>query len=882
MGGKEGRQAMARGKKQKPATGAFVGGSLSSREFVSQARRSFAGLKEGLFSSCPPSRRGRAFVRSYTRLVDTMVGVAFQRAMQENDARLNKVPIAVLGMGGYGRAELAPYSDVDILVVCRRRTALAKRVAGSFIRLLWDVGFELGHSVQSLVESEGVLGRNMDTRTALIESRWICGSARIARAMASQVARMRKGDREAFLRRKVRDAVVRHRKYGESFQLIQPNVKLSPGGLRDFQTLLWLGMAVGGAKGLHALRTKGLLMAGEIGVLEEAYDFLIKTRVALHLATQSKEDQLTVRMQRVLAEQLGYGSSGDHMGVELFMRDYYRHTRTVFHIVRDIIEELDQGKDVGVLLGRKRAGRDGNVLPVRLDKRKLQREPLYVFFRQKSDGRRLSRATRRRLEEALHGHLRGAGITVRMRRGFARLIEDDSNLSVVLRTMHETGFLSRIIPEYEHLTCLKRYDLYHHYTADEHSFRVVENLEILGRAGRGSHNPLARLYSEIGEKRVILLTALLHDIGKIKGRGHARKGARLAGAILKRMGVDGGEAEKVAFLIEQHLIMSHFSQRRDPTEMGTLRSFCDRVGNRTNLKHLCLLTYADLKATSPVVWTRWKRTLLLDLYLRAHQFIAQKEKRPEAVYKTRKQGLLRAFPPGGERRRARAHLDLLPGRYLLTTRPSQLKRHLELIDRLDGRKGAVHLQRGKASAEVTFCTFDKPYRLSQLCGILTINDFNILFAHAFTRSDGRVIDTFQVEDLTGSIPIDRRRSEKLEGDLEAVLTGRMDIEREFQEHVARWRRRKVTSIPVDMRVEFDNDLSADFTIIDIYAADEPGLLYRVARVLSSEGLTIHRARISTEANRAIDAFYVRGRGGGKVRSAAKMRRIREKLRKEIG
>ncbi|UCH84992.1 MAG: HD domain-containing protein [Candidatus Latescibacterota bacterium] len=681
--------------------------------------------------------------------------------------------------------------------------------------------------------------------------------------------------------RKIRDATTRHQKYGNSYQLVEPNVKLSPGGLRDFQTLVWLGMVSNGDTGLAALRRRRLLLQGETEALERAYNFLLSVRVELHICSRSKQDQLTVRTQKLITDRLGYRDKGGHLAVELLMKDYYDHTRTIARITRDIIEELDFGANISPLIGRRKPRKNKNRLTLRINRRKIKESPLYVFAKQKEIGLKLDRAVRRRLCEVLRTELKGRTERNRMRRDFRTLLSDGKNLTLVLRAMHETGFLGVVIPEYNSLTSLKRYDLYHHYTVDEHSFQVIQNLEELIDTRSRQNQTFARIYSEVADKEVLFLSALLHDIGKIEGRGHAKKGAALAQKILKRLGAKPAQIRMVSYLIEIHLIMSHFSQRRDPTDIGMLQSFCSRVRSRPNLKLLCLLTYADLKATSPHAWTEWKRTLLWGLYLRAYLFMAKKEKKPEAVYKARKRAILSGFKPGPDRARALAHLDLLPGRYLLTMKRSQVRRHLALIDALEGKRAAVDRKQLRLATEISFCTHDKPYRLSQLCGVLTLNDLNILFANAFTRSDGIVVDVFDVVDISGTTPIDEARIEKIRTDLDSILSGRLDLTVALDRHVAKWQRAQRTKIPIPLKVEFHNDISGEVTIADIFAADQPGLLFKITRALSDEGLTIHRARISTEAQRAIDSFDLQDKRGKKITSVARLKRIRSRLEREL-
>ncbi len=854
--------------------------TTSREQFVAETKAYFALITKPVLDLRTPKTGGREFVANYTRMVDTIVGLLFQRAAEDNAHRADDTDIAVIAMGGYGRAELAPYSDVDILIACGKKTALVEGIAGAFIRLMWDCGFELGHAVESLVEADAALTRDMDTKTALIESRWVCGSKRVAKALEKKIARIRKSDREEYLRRKIDDALARREKFGNSFQLIEPNVKLSPGGLRDYQTLVWLGLVGRAPHGLQALRQKGLLLRGERRELDDAYDFLLRVRVEMHAATRSKQDQLTVGEQKDLAKTLGFAPKGDHLAVEFFMREYYRHTRTVARITEDCIDALGRGADLGMLLGQGRLKKDASKLDLPLRLPTLRKNPLAVFEKQKASGQKLSRALRRRLEHVVEDELNAAAIVERMRRAFPSFLDGDRNVDLVVRSLHETRFLMKIIPEYDQLTCLKRYDLYHHYTVDEHSFKVLENLVVLGRGDASANDPLVRLYSELPEKRVLFLAALLHDVGKIEGRGHAKKGAVLSRTILKRMAIPQHEIDIISDLIENHLLMSHFSQRRDPTDLGTITAFCDRVGNRTRLKNLCLLTYADYRATSPLVWNEWKRTLLWELYVRAYDFMARREKQPEDVYRQHKEHLLEAFPQGDARRRALSHLDLLPGGYLLTMTAEMVRDHIRMIECLDGEPVVVSHRFVGATHEITFCTNDKPFRLSELCGVLAINDFTILNAFAFTRRDGKVIDVFVVE------PVDRGealapaetllRVEHIRTNLVSVFRGKLDLEAATKKHAHRWRRVAMSGIPVATQVTFENDVSEEFTIIDVFAHDRPGLLYTITRTLSQRGLTIARAKISTEATRAIDSFYVRC-GEGKLVAPERLKELRETL-----
>jgi [protein-PII] uridylyltransferase len=402
--------------------------------------------------------------------------------------------------------------------------------------------------------------------------------------------------------------------------------------------------------------------------------------------------------------------------VETFMREYYRHTRAIYRITSDCIEALGAGKSLGVLLGQGTVKRDGSKLNMALRPAMLREKPLYVFEKQKATGQKLDRALRRRLEQAQE-ELSAASVVQRMRHAFPLLLDDDRHVALVVRSLHETRFLMRIIPEYGQLTCLKRYDLYHHFTVDEHSFKVLEYLAALGSADAAARDAVAsegsetkpsdalvRLYSELPEKRVLFLAALLHDVGKIEGHDHAVRGAILSRTILERMGLPPEEIEFVCFLIENHLVMSHFSQRRDPSDIGTIAVFCDRARTRQRLKYLCLLTYADYRATSPLVWNEWKQTLLWELYVRAYDFMARREKQPREVYRLHKEQLLESFTEGEPRRRALEHLDMLPGGYLLTMSADMVRDHIGMIASLDGEPVVVSHRFAGSAHEITFCT----------------------------------------------------------------------------------------------------------------------------------------------------------------------------------
>jgi len=465
-----------------------------------------------------------------------------------------------------------------------------------------------------------------------------------------------------------------------------------------------------------------------------------------------------------------------------------------------------------------------------------------------------------------------------MRESFIELVEMPGKKAPVIRSMHELGALRHIFPPFDKLTCLKKYDLYHQYTADEHSLQAVANLEELASSEGGL---LARIHDEIAEKTELLLATVLHDIGKPSARGHARSGARMADELLRAFPISPRSRSLVAFLVKNHLLLSHFSQRRDMEDRDTGLQFVKRVKNHPNLKLLYLLTYADLKATGPSVWTGWKENLLEDLYFKASRMLADKSESGAAyreILEKRHEKMLELCGTDEERAAMEVHLANLPERYAMVVTPAQATAHIAMVERLRGRSAIVEIRRLQHSIEITVCTRDRPFRLSQLCGVVTINDLNILGAFAFTRKDGIVIDLFHCMGVEARLALPGEAAEKIERDFTGVLGGEIDLERSYAAHVERWKWRTAKGARVPTVVEFENDLSRESTIIDLTARDRPGLLYRVTRILSEEGLDIQSAQITTRGEMAADSFYVRTAGGKKLADAGAMRSVRLKLK----
>lgn len=819
--------------------------------------------------------------RAVSAAVETVVCHLYDTLREWMAGRLRREP-AVIALGGFGRRELSPRSDVDLLFLWDKRPGPAGTAfAGYLVRMLWDAGLELGHSVRTLAELRAALARDTDLKTAILDARWIAGEPALRETLPALKAEIRGRESGSLLEAKLEETRRRWRKFGWSYHLIEPNVKESPGGLRDHQAIRWVGMVLPWDGTLEGLYRLAIIDRHEIGEVQRAFDFLLRVRAELHFVMQTDWNVLTLDMQRQAARGLGYADGGGLLAVERFMRDYYSKARVIHALLERLLEETQGKGNLRIIDGSlyRRVGTRGlGRLELRLSRARMREDPLFAFKEMLAGGTPFSPRMERRMRDAFRAPRLPADRLRRMRASFLELLEMPGKKAPVIRAMHELGVLRHLFPPFERLTCLKKYDLYHQYTADEHSLQALGNLDELAGLQGGL---LARIHDEVAERTELALATLLHDIGKPSARGHARSGARMTEELLRSFPLSARARSLVSFLVREHLLLSHFSQRRDMEDRETGLQFVKKVRSHRHLKLLYLLTYADLKATGPSVWTGWKENLLEDLYFKASRMLAD---RPEsaasyrAVLARRTEKILELCETDDERAAVEVHLANLPDRYAMLAPPAQVKAHVAMVGRLRGRTCVVEARRLHHSIEITVCAHDRPYRLSQLCGVITINDLNILGAYAFTRGDGIVVDIFHCTGAGGSLSLSSEAAEKLDRDFVAALGGSMDLERAFAAHVERWKWRASSGVPVATTVEFENDLSRESTIIDLSARDRPGLLYRVTRALSGEGLDIQSAQITTRGDTAADSFYVRTADGGKLGDPAAMRRVRQRLR----
>ncbi|MDP6777023.1 MAG: [protein-PII] uridylyltransferase [Candidatus Latescibacteria bacterium] len=837
---------------------------------------------------------GSEVVAALTQRADRLVALLYEEAL--TDAQSAPAPeCTVLALGGYGRCALNPKSDIDLMFLLPE-AGDPHPVARFVLRSLWDLGLDVGYSTRTVSDCLQAARDDTDSLTSMLESRVIVGNRALAQQLDEALAQRFFGETsEGFVASKIEERRLRQARAGLSVQILEPNVKESTGGLRDLHTVGWLLRALRGLPHPEGLLDDRLLNRRNYHRYVRAQDFLWRIRNELHFSAGRANDVLEHDLQPAVAVGLGYRDGEAEMAVERFMRDYYRHARDVKHLTDLVCEQLHTAASPtgrGTASGGRQTLGDGAVLRggrLGLPRRRKTffiddpHRLLSLFLDAQQIGVPLSEAARSAIQDNVHLIDEAFLTSPRAARIFLEILDGREGVAVALHTMHRLGVLGAYIPEFDGIDCLVQYSRYHIYTADEHTLIAIGNLERL-RTGEGSRPGsahLAEVLNQVPRRRLLYLAVLLHDMGKADRAGdHTLVGARMAKDVLRRLGLPENQGEAVQFLVRNHLIMSHVSQRRDLDDRAMLREFAGRFSHPDVLRMLYLMTYADLTALTPTAWNAWKAHLLRELYDKSFSILATGDLPGEDRRNETNQQIVDVLEGRVARHALEEHLGNLPARYAEMTDPEDVATHLSLVERLAHAPVALGVSRTRMFSEVTICTRDKPYRLSEICGVLATADVNIFGAQAYTRTDGVVIDTFQVTDLDGSPDIAQDRCDRIEDRLTQVFQEAISVDEFFARHSRRWARRRRPTIGIPGEVHFENGVSERYTVIDVFAQDAVGLLYQITRALSDLGLNIYAARISTQADKAVDSFYVT-REGHKIEDPEQQERVRREILERV-
>jgi len=843
---------------------------------------------------------GETVVLNLTAMVDTLIRKLFRSIVRDvvHSGR-GRERLTLIAIGGYGRGELNPYSDIDLMFLYSGKDqARVEDIAQKLLYFLWDMKLDVGYSVRTLQDCVEMAAADLTVRTALLDARVLAGSRILFRdfekVMLTQILTKRSDN---FIREKVAELRKRREKYGSSVYLLEPNVKESEGGLRDLHAALWVAKIKYKVANPRELIVKGVMTEEELAAYHEALSYLWRIRNELHFFSGRKNDQLTFEAQARLAAFLGYQDNGRTLAVEEFMRDYYLHATKVEHISSSLIAASTRREEGALkILGyfiRRHVGEGFYIIKGELvipDESVIDKEParlMKIFEYAQKHGVVISVAAKSLIRRSLHLVNDKFRRNKDVNQSFFAILRSDKDVSETLRLMHHLEFLNRFIPEFSHIHCKVQHDLYHIYTVDIHSlFAVDETLRLL-RGEREQELPLlTRLAREVDKRELLLLAVLFHDIGKGEGGSHAEKGADMIPTIARRMGLSKEDGERLEFLVRNHLLMAHIAQRRDLHDEKMIIQFVRQMEKSENLKMLYLLSYADIRAVGTDVWTEWKAMLLQELYEKSFNVLERGDFKLEAHSERVKSVKRKALEILGEEYPVAAvkeELKAMTTRHLLSNPPQVIAEHVKSLLALDQDKivtRVAHETEGGYS-NLTICTFDVPGLFSMITGVMAANGINILGAQIHTSSNGKVLDILQVNSPQGFVITEENRWKRVEEDLRQVLAGKVQV----ADLVARRQRPTLLTERAkprfSSRVEIDNDVSSDYTVIDIYTHDKVGVLYQITSTLTELGLYIGISKISTKVDQVADVFYVKDIFGHKITNPERLEEIRDRLVKAV-
>ena len=837
-------------------------------------KNGLADIRNRIAQGLPAHSSPREFLRQHSDMMDGLVRKAFQAAR----AKVPSPSVCLMAIGGYGRAELAPYSDIDLLLLYSpsNKNELSP-LAEQILYPLWDLGLDVSCSSRSIDECLKMARFDVQVKTGLIDGRYLDGEYEFFRNLYGLFTKKVLHRRvQKFAGALARDIHPRRQKYEDPAYVLEPNIKEGEGGLRDFQVGRWIIRAK-----YKTDRWDSILFPDHSKMLDKNIQFLWAIRNHLHLLSERRQDDLTFELQEKIAPLLGFPKGTK--GVEEMMRQYHLSARGISNFFHDILDralfEPSAFRKIIFFFQRKRIDENFEIAhgelhlldPVAFKKDPSQLMTLFQHcqaYQAKVDFR-----TEEAVMEALPFIDDRFRASQKVNQAFLSILRRGKGADALLMKMHQLGFLSRYIPEFSDVEGKVHYDLYHVHPVDIHSILAVEEL---GRLRDGYYQKdyplLTSLIREIEKPDILFLTTLLHDIGKGREGDHALIGAEMTKQVGERMGLTSEEKELMEFLISRHLFMLETAFRRDLHDEQAILRFANETGNPVRLKMLYLLTFADIKAVGPEAWTSWKNSLLMELFLKTSHFFKKGEE-PQAFLKRGKTiaQLWQSLP----RETLSHYAEHLPDRYLSTYSSGEISCHIKMAQSLDKEVLLVGWSpEEEVRARVTICTKDRYGLFSKIAGSMFLNRLNILEAQVHTWGNGVALDTFYVEDPTGEI---ERRLQQFKKDLKEILSGKISLKLLLsQREESGWIQKKVIpKVPGEAKV---NNRDSDFyTIIEITGEDRLGVLYEITQALTDCGCDIHFARISTLGNRVVDVFYVQDEWGEKIVEPEKANHLKQLL-----
>ena len=865
------------------------------REYLTKQRAALRGRHAA-------GESGRAIAEALSDVVDQALTRLYRLGMDQlpvdQRARVGE-ELAIVALGGFGRRDLAPYSDVDLVFL--RAPHASDDVLGfakAMVRRIWDVGLLLGQTVATVEETLQLAKSEPISATSLLEARWLLGSEPLFATLQSRFRRSLGWGRQVTLARAAIDALrVEQHKFGATAFLLEPNVKRTAGGLRDVHLVRWLGAILCETTDLEKLTQLGQLEPGDAPALAAAHEFLLRLRNELHFHADKASDVLSRQEQLRIAKEWDYHDREGLLGVEMFMREYFRHTAAVADIAHRFAERAvpdGLGRRARDLLLSRRAGKGISIGPDCLVLTPARRARVVTSLdrslRIVDLANRYQVGVDRETVEALRQRYRAddhdAGSSGKLAseavRRFFDILRRPGTLGRSLRLLHQVGILSRLIPEFEHARGLLQFNAYHKYTVDEHTFVTIECAEELER----NEGLLGRAYRAIHRKDLLFLALLLHDLGKGYTQDHSEVGLQIAQETAQRFNLSPADRQVLTFLVHRHLYLSHLAFHRDTDDQALRIEVTREVGSIEMLRMLYVLTVVDIMGVGPGTLTQWKADLLANLYRQTRRLFGEDESNDEEYQLAdgRRQQLLAAH--GGDSA-TKAFIQALPEGYLVEHEPEVLNTHLTHRQRLAPDNCAELVAELQPSTNAVLYTVITHERVCdgifyKICGCLSAHHLEILSARIVTFEDGTVIDRFEVIDKHHTGAPDADRSAKIGNTLRRVLSGELSVSDALwssRSSVFASKRRVVAR--ENTRVVVDNTSSEQHTVVDVFTVNRRGLLHTLAKGINRLGLSIRYAKIATYADEVVDIFYVQEADGQKVHRADRIHLIQDHLASDI-
>ncbi len=870
--------------------------AVAVRQIAAARQAANAKLEEG-FRLAP--RKARELIRAQAwltdRIVETVLAVASDLLHPLPNPTTSE-QICVVAVGGYGRAEMAPFSDVDLLFLTPYKvTPWAESVVESMLYILWDLKLKVGHSTRTAKDCLRLAREDITIRTALLERRFIAGEESLAKDLRNKLwSELFRKTGPEFIEAKLAERADRHKRQGGQRYVLEPNVKEGKGGLRDLQTLYWIGKYLHEVQSASGLVAAGLLTKDEYETFARAENFLWTVRCHLHYITARAMDQLTFDLQVEVATRMGYTDTSGRRAVEIFMQHYFRHATRVGELTRIFLTQLEarHAKSEPALIGffrRRKKLKHGMVeVQGRIDFApgvNLKSEPLSllrIFEEGLRTGMLLHPAAMRLIAANLSlidDKMRGDKEAIRI---FLDLLLRHGNPERALRRMNELGVLSAFIPEFEAIVAMMQFNLYHHYTVDEHTIQCISTLAQIERGELVEELPVASGILKEGVNRKVLFVALLlHDIGKGRPEDHSILGAQIARRVAPRLGLNAEECDTVEWLVRYHLLMSDMAQKRDLSDPRTLRDFAKLVKTRKRLDLLCVLTVCDIRGVGPGTWNNWKAMLLRQLYretaaaLEGGLETLNRENRADAAKKLLRERLKDWDAKEIRAETARHYPPYWQG---LATETQVVFANL-LRDIKDTEiRIDLHPDSDRDATRAAFALADHPGIFSRLAGALALVGANVVDARTYTSKDGYATAVFWIQDAEGS-PYEASRLPRLRSMIGKILGGEVLAREALKDRDKVKKREREFRFPT--HIIFDNEGSEIYTIIEVDTRDRPGLLYDLTRTLAANNIYIASAVIATFGAQVVDSFYVKDMFGLKLHTKSKQEALEKRLRQAI-